>query len=403
MFVATTVLFCAAVRVRAQAPLTLHAAVAQAIAASPAARASADQVAMQRGLVRQAGLRPNPRLFLSSEDFRPWASDFSFSNDTEDFGYVGEIIEIGGKRRKRVAYANAGLARAGAEHELRLREITGRVAQAYWAAAAATAARDLWRQQLADMDEIVRYHRERVSAGAMAGVDLLRMQIERDRVSLETQTAERNAELSRIALAREIGLAQVAPAAFDSLETLRSIPVRPAAEVIEARPDVQAAEDAVREAEADEHLQHALGMPSPELYGGYKRDVGVNTGFGSLQLDLPFFNRNQGEIARASAQRRYAEDSLAAARLAARADVESAVASYTRQQAAAAETLPGMRDRAAENARIVADAYRSGGADLLRYLDSRRTVIEIQLLAIQTLEQYQEAAVQLQLAYGEQL
>lgn len=249
----------------------------------------------------------------------------------------------------------------------------------------------------------MRYHRERVNAGAMAGVDLLRIQIERDRISLEAQASIRTAELGRIALAREVGTAFPASVSFDSLEIRRSLPFRPPEELIEARPDVQAAEAAVREATADQRVQRSLAVPSPELYGGYKRDVGANTAFGSLQMDLPFFNRNQGEIARAEAQHRFAQDSLAGTRLLARAEIEVAITNYTRQQTAVEQTLPGMRERAAENARIIADAYRSGGADLLRYVDSRRTLIDIQLLAIQTLEQYQQAASQLQIVYGEQL
>ena len=34
------------------------------------------------------------------------------------------------------------------------------------------------------VDDMVRYHKDRVDAGAMRGVDLLRMQIERDRLVL---------------------------------------------------------------------------------------------------------------------------------------------------------------------------------------------------------------------------
>ena len=61
-----------------------------------------------------------------------------------------------------------------------------------------------------------------------------------------------------------------------------------------------------------------------------------------------------------------------------------------------------MKDRAAQNEAIVAEAYRSGGEDLLRYLDAERILLETRTLAIQTWAEYQHAATALKLAYGEQ-
>ena len=65
-------------------------------------------------------------------------------------------------------------------------------------------------------------------------------------------------------------------------------------------------------------------------------------------------------------------------------------------------TLPGMGDRAVRNAAIIDDAYRSGGTDLLRFLDAERLLIETRLLSIQTWAEYQRSVVSLRLAYGEQ-
>jgi cobalt-zinc-cadmium efflux system outer membrane protein len=64
-------------------------------------------------------------------------------------------------------------------------------------------------------------------------------------------------------------------------------------------------------------------------------------------------------------------------------------------------TLPTMLDRAVQNAAIISDAYRSGGTDLLRYLDAERILIDTHLQTLQTWAEYQRAVVALQLAYGE--
>jgi outer membrane protein TolC len=87
----------------------------------------------------------------------------------------------------------------------------------------------------------------------------------------------------------------------------------------------------------------------------------------------------------------------------ARAEIDAAKAAYEREQQTVSTTLPGMRDHARQNAAIISDAYASGGTDLLRYLDAKRTSIDTQLLALQTMAAYQKAAVQLELMYGGQL
>jgi outer membrane protein TolC len=59
-----------------------------------------------------------------------------------------------------------------------------------------------------------------------------------------------------------------------------------------------------------------------------------------------------------------------------------------------------LRDKAQESARISLAAYREGGADLLRLLDSERTRSEVQLLHFRTLGEYQQSRVALETAVG---
>src|ERR1700757_3249068 len=84
-----------------QTRLSLHDAIQQA-RNSPTARFAQAQVDAAQGGVTQAGLRPNPRLFLQSEDLRPWDNNFSFADNTEDYAYIGQTIETGGKRSGRL-------------------------------------------------------------------------------------------------------------------------------------------------------------------------------------------------------------------------------------------------------------------------------------------------------------
>ena len=396
-------LFCLPRMAHGQMTLSLQQAIRMGLAHAPAAQISSDRVSLQRAQIAQARLRPNPRLYLQSEDLRPWDQSFSFPDSSEDYGYLSQTFEIDGKRGKRIAYAEGGLRRTEAEHTLELRRIAAEIADGYWMAVATRADVAQWKHQLSDFERIVQYQSARVQAGAAAGVDLLRMQIERDRIALSLAQAERDADAASIELARLTASPLVKTATLtDALEEERTVAPTPLATAIEQRPDVDAARQAVLEAKANIRLQHADAVPNIDLLGGYKRNVGTNTLYGGLQLDLPFFNRNQGGVATAHANEQYAEDQLAYTRLNASSQIATAMNEYVREQALVRNTLPGMDERALRNAAIIADAYHSGGADLLRYLDAERTLIDTRLLSIQTWTAYQKAVIALHLAYGEQ-
>jgi cobalt-zinc-cadmium efflux system outer membrane protein len=388
---------------QAQQPLTLQNAVRTGLANSPASRVGTDQVQLQQAQIAQARLRPNPRIFLQSEDLRPWGSTFSFPDSTEDYGYLSETFELGGKRGKRIAFARSGVTRAEAQNALARRQIAAGIANAYWAAVAAHSAVAQWQQQLDDFDRLVQYQSDRVHAGATAGVDLLRTQIERDHVALALAQSQRDAEAANIELARLTSLPLPRLQLLsDPLQQAHPVPELPMTTAVEQRPDVAAARAALQEARDDLRLQHANAIPNPDLLAGYKRNVGVDTLYAGLQIDLPFFNRNQGGIATASANTQLALDQLAFIRLNANADISLALENYKREQALVQGTLPAMLDRSIQNEAILYDAYRSGGTDLLRYLDAERMLIETRLQSLQTWAEYQRAVVSLELAYGQQ-
>ncbi len=373
------------------------------LAAAPEAHTSSDLIDVERAQIAQARLRPNPRLYLSSEDLQPWANNFSFPNNTEDYGYFGENFEIDGKRRKRIRYADTRVRRVEAEHQFNLGVLSGGIANAYWSAAYAEQAVRLWHEQLADFDRLVVYQQDRVRDGATAGVDLLRTEVERDRIALSAAQAERDAELARIELSRRTASAAAQTAALtDPLDQERPVGTRVLADAVEQRADVAAAREAVAQAQADLRLQHADAVPDLNFYAGYKRNSGSDTAYGGFQVDLPFFNRNQGGIAFASANTQLAADQLAYTRLSASTAIATATVAYNREQQLVHTALPGMGGRAAENASILNDAYRSGGTDLLRFLDAERVLVETRLLSLETWAEYQRAVVALHLAYGEQ-
>ena len=383
----------------AQTSLSLHDAIEEA-KTSPLAREAQDQVDAMRGTARQAGLGPNPRLFLQSEDNRPWANDFDIANATE-YGYLGQTFELDRKRAKRKEVAYANVRKSEAERTLLEQQIAGRVAGAYWTAVVDSRVERLLMDDMTIVDEMVRYHKERVNAGAMRGVDLLRIQLERDRVVISLESAYRDSVLARIELARQIGR-PLAPTEqlTDSLDAPAPIQTQAIAVVLAARADVEVARQAVAAAEADVRLQKALGVPDLDLFGGYKRNLGTNTLYGGLQIPLPIRNRNQGEIVRAKANAQLAQDQLQQLEFLVRVEVEAAQEAYSRQRIIIEQVLPDMRARSRKNLSIMSDAYKTGAVDLLRYIDAERTAIDVEVSALHALADFQQSGLRLQMTYG---
>ena len=61
---------------------------------------------------------------------------------------------------------------------------------------------------------MVQFHRDRVREGAAPEVDLLRVQVEHDRLAASARTAALDAERARIALFREMGKIEFPPVEF---------------------------------------------------------------------------------------------------------------------------------------------------------------------------------------------
>lgn len=367
------------------------------------AREGQDRVDVAHGGITGAALRPNPRIYLSSEDIQPWNNNFRFANNTEDYGYLAQLFELGGKRASRLGLARVTLNQTESERTLLLQQIAGRVAGAYWTAVISQRIVSLLEQDMKAVDQIVVYNKERVDVGATRGVDLIRVQIERDRLQLALEAARRDATLSQIDLFKQMGLEPQANIELtDRLESSAPMQTQAVATILAARSDVAVARDAIASAKANLKLQRSLGVADIDVLAGYKRNSGTDTLYSSVQIPLNFRNRNQGEVERAQATIRLQQDRLIQLELTVRADVEAAQENYAHQQKIVNEVLPDMRARASQNLAIMDDAYRTGGVDLLRYLDAERTAFDIEVSALRTLAEFQQSAVRLQIAYGVQ-
>lgn len=380
--------------------LRFQEALQQGLEAHPLLAAAEARVRGAEGLRRQAALKPNPRVFVQVENARAWGRPgFLYPRDADSFLYASQVVETGGKRALRTEAAGVGVGRAAAERDALRWQLAGRIGSAYWAAAGAARYREAFAESLKNFELTVQYHRDRVREGAMAEVDLLRVELEAERLRAAYRTAEQDAAAARIRLFREMGVADRAGVVFE--ERMEDLPVVEAQTAsLERRPDLVALAETARQAEAGVRVQRALARPDPEVLGGYKRTNGFDTVMAGVQINLPVRNRNEGNIAAAEAEVRVAGSARRAAETAARAEVEGLLAVYASRRVLVTETLPAVRARAREIARISGAAYREGGADLLRLLDAERGRIEADLMYYRALTEFRVTVVELESSLG---
>ena len=391
--------------VQAQTALSIEDAVRIALENHPLLKERQQRAGIATGFALQAGFRPNPRLIVQSENwsFSGAPTQSIASTFTDQFLYLTQVYETGGKRQRRVELGQAGVALAGLDQTLVQRQITARVKTAYWEAIGTQRILELWREDEANFVQTIQYHQDRAREGAIAEGDLLKVRLEAGRVSVAASSAALDVERAEIGLLREMGQQTYNPLRLTSpleLDTDISLPAEPA-QAIEARAEARIARAAIAQAKANRSLQEAYAQPDVEFLAGYKRTIGFNTALLGVQFNLPIHNRNQGNIAAAVSAVRAAEYSLSVAENEIRAEVLAARKDVESRRAQLTGILATSLQQAEESLRIARAAYQEGGTDLLRLLDAERVHIELEVLHARTQMEYRKSLVALEAALGQ--
>src|SRR6202008_1481529 len=88
-------------------------------------------VDIAEGLRLQAGLGPNPRLFLQSENARFWGTSSPSYPGTDTYAFLAQTLETGGKRHRRIDLATENVHGSELERQLQRQQIISRVSAAY--------------------------------------------------------------------------------------------------------------------------------------------------------------------------------------------------------------------------------------------------------------------------------
>lgn len=228
-------------------------------------------------------------------------------------------------------------------------------------------------RQLAELAQA----RLEAAAGTTTDANLARLEY------LETEVALRDAELAAGEARRgllallgfgphESGLRLIEPA---DDEPLSLPPVRELQTLaMTRRLDVRAAEEAVHQASAEVERQRGLFLRSVDVGVAAEKDGDWSVGPG-VRLELPLFDQNQAQVARALEALSQREAVLAAVRLTALQEVSSALARARASWETLAlyrnEVLPSSEETLAQ----ARESYRSGKTTMLPALEAQRRLL----------------------------
>jgi len=388
----------------AQDRLTAAGAVNRALESHPALEAAERQIAVFEGSRRQAGMARNPTFTFQQENIRSVPIDgVSYWSWTDTFAFLEQPIETGGKRSRRKESAAIDVQRARLRVELLRKRIAGEVKLAYWEAAGRSRVHGQLLQSADNFLLMVDYHRVRVREGAMAEADLLRIQLESERLNLAANNALLEFEQAKIRLFLAMGQTEIPERlAFDGLD-LPEAAVEAVADPQQAlanRSEMKLSRLEVEAAQAEVRLAQANARPDVGVIAGYKRSAGYNTLLAGVQMDLPLFDRQQGSVSAATARIAALRAELESTAAVVRAEVAVAEKGRRLRRLQIVNSLRPMLKQASESAAIAEAAYREGGADLLRLLDAERLRIETETLYCQALAEYRRSAAELEIAMG---
>jgi len=388
--------------------LSLDDAIQKAIEHNHSLLAAQTTIQQSQAEETTANLRPNPVL-IGDAQFLPVFQPDQFSADyldnTAQFDLgVSYLFERGKKRQHRLEAAKDVTAQTRWQVADNERTLTFNVASQFIAVELAESTLDLANQDLKSFQNTVDVTQERYKAGDIGEDDLLKVKLQMLQFQMDVSQAELARTQGLSDLRQLLGYESVGPD-YDVASSFNYQPMKGSlddfqAKALENRPDLRAAQQGLTAANSQHALQKAIGKRDVTGQINYTHIADLNQISLFGQVQIPVFDRNQGEIARTAFAITQAEEQEKSANGQVLTDVRDAYESARANDQIVTLYRSGYLDQA-EQSRDIADfAYRHGAASLLDYLDAERTYRTTQLGYRQALSSYLVALEQLREAVG---
>ena len=350
----------------------------RAAAASPSVGAAREKVRAAQGTLRTARTWTNPTLTYQVEKAPlPGARSVALEREESFIAMLplAPLYQLGPRA------ARARFDVLSAENDLRdaQRIATVAAASSFFRAATAQVAVRSAEEVGRWLDSLLVYTTHRVSEGATAEVDLLRLQVERGRSDVDLA-------LSRMELARELAELSAltgveadsvridfsssidSTKAYGSLDSVITI-------ALTRRPDLAGANARVNAAASGVASERRAVLRDLDAMAGVMKMEQGRSLMAGVSIPFPLFDRNAGEIQRARAELKATEFDRDLTRRRIISDIRSAFVATNSLQSALLKTST-LVSKAEESRRITEAAYREGAIPLNQVIEAARALAE---------------------------
>jgi cobalt-zinc-cadmium efflux system outer membrane protein len=382
--------------------LRLIDALSAALLQSPELVAFSYEVRAGEARILQAGVLPNPELEFGVEEYDRDGEGF---DSAETALVLGQLFELGGKRRwrKRIAEAEGEL--AGWDFESKRLDVFTETAKRFTAVIATQKRLELAGSAVELAEKTSSAVGERVKAGKEPPLQASKSEAELEMARMEAREAENALGIARKRLAAMWGAERVSfgdvegslDAILDAIPPLEALRSR-----LSLNPDLARWEVELRLRRAVVSSEKAARVPDMAASVGYLQyeEDGTDALAFGVGLPLPLFDRNQGNIAAATHELSKAEAERSAAELALATELGETHAALTAAHQRVA-TLQGKVVPVMEGAFEAAhEGYRQGKFGFLDMLDAQRGLFEAKGALVDALSGYHSALIDVQRITG---
>jgi outer membrane protein, heavy metal efflux system len=401
----------------AAAKLSVNAAVDEAIQNNLSLLAERLSLTIAEAAAITASLRPNPVLSLSSEriDFGHGVFNNKAAGGAPEFSVRVDVpFELGNKRELRTETASFEKQIAAVRLLDSVRKLKLDVAMGCIDVIEAKAKLALAVDNLRTFEELVRLNQTKVNSGSMATQELTRSRV----AMLQFRNSVKRAEIDLLTTKTRLQnlLGRKTPVDEFDIDGELKTPLNAndqdllalQEKAFAARPDLQTQERTQARSQAELKLQIAQSIVDYTLgveYRRYATNVQASSNYAGFffSVPLPFFSRNQGEIARVRGE----QEQLVKQVVAVKAQVASEVKTAYQEMRAARELLQSIEADLLQPARQARDnsayIYRAGATTLVELLDAQRAFNETMQTYYEAQGAYRRAVLRLNNSVGEEV
>src|SRR5690606_21663853 len=390
----------------AQSNFTLQQALQTARANNPVLKTEQFNIGVAQTDVTTAKLFINPTfnfnyMNIAAKSYaEPNSNLYSAINNQYAFQF-GKSFQVAGQRRYSIETANKNVAFLEKNYTETERNLFSEVAAKWLEVWTAQKQLDILITAKNNIDSLVISEQIRYKNQVITQTDLLRTELLSKQYTIQYKTAfqeliTQQKELQfllgvkdSISIDTEDNFLFSIPQDIDSLLT----------QSLQNRSDILTAKSFIDVSNSNIKLQKSLAFPQPELGFFYNPQNAVPYWGIYAAIDLPFFNRNQGEIKKSHLLKQQAEQHLFTIQKQLQTEITNAYASYQLQQQNVQnfQTILEQSQTILDNVKY---AYLKGGTTIIDFLEAQRSWLETQQQYYEALQQYRQSYIQLLYATG---